>query len=174
MTRTIVLGEPPVPLADWLAERRALGQDLYDELWDGEYHVVPVAHSRHGDVQMQVAQLLWPGIRSAGLWASGPVNIGDSTNYRVPDGVVLRDREPAVYKATAAIVYEIVSPNDESYAKFGFYFDRGVEELLVVDPARRTVEWYTRGPDAFVRASGSTLLGVTEDELTAEIDWPTG
>ena len=169
---TVVLGEPPPPLAVWLAQRRELGQDLYDEVWDGEYHVVPAAHSNHGEVQGQVTHLLWQRARQVGLWPSAPANIGGPTDYRVPDGVVFRDRDAAVFRATAAVVYEIVSPNDESYAKFGFYFDRGVEELLVVDPARRTVEWYTRGPDAFVRGAGSALLGVTEAELTAEIDWP--
>ncbi len=76
MTRTIVLGEPSTPLADWLATRRELGQDLYDEVWDGEYHVVPVAHRRHGDVQSQVAVLLAPRARRPGLWPSGPANIG--------------------------------------------------------------------------------------------------
>ncbi|MBC8092736.1 MAG: Uma2 family endonuclease [Pseudonocardia sp.] len=92
----------------------------------------------------------------------------------MPDGVLFRTRDRGVFRPTAAIVFEIVCPSDESYATFGFYFDRGVEELLVVDPARRSVEWYVRGDTGFVRAAGSIVLGVTETELTAEIDWPGG
>ena len=172
MTRTIVLGEPPAPLAGWLATRQSLGQDLHDEVWDGEYHVSPAGHRDHGDIDDQVGALLRPRARRVGLWPSSPANLGTPTNYRVPDRLYFRHRHNTTFESTAAIVVEIVSPNDESYAKFGFYFDHGVEELLVVDPARRSVEWYTRSADRFVRADDSSLLGVTEAQLTDEIDWP--
>jgi len=38
--RTVLL-EPPAEVRAWLARRRELGQDLYDEVWEGEYHVAP-------------------------------------------------------------------------------------------------------------------------------------
>ncbi|MDQ3680552.1 MAG: Uma2 family endonuclease [Actinomycetota bacterium] len=34
---------------------------------------------------------------------------------------------------------EIISPDDETYEKFGFYADHGVEEIIVADPAARSV-----------------------------------
>ncbi len=103
---------------------------------------------------------------------AGPVNIGRFDDYRVPDRAYLRDLDMGTYLPTAAIVVEIVSPGDESYQKFGFYFARGVEEVLIVDPQRRTVEWYARGADAFTRSGRSALLDVDEPTLHGEIDWP--
>jgi 3-oxoacyl-(acyl-carrier-protein) synthase len=41
-----------------------------------------------------------------------------------------------------------------------------------VDPAQQTVEWFVRGPDGFVPADGSAILGITHEELAAAIDWP--
>lgn len=172
MTRTVVLGEPPAPLAEWLQHRRELGQDLFDEVWEGEYHVAPAGQRRHGDVDAQLHALLWARARRAGLWPSGPANIGEQRDYRVPDAAFFRHRRPVTFEPTAAIVVEIVSPGDESYAKFGFYFARGVQELLIIDPERWAVECYARGAEGFERADGSELLALTGPELATEIDWP--
>jgi hypothetical protein len=35
-------------LKDLIERRRAIGADLYDEIWDGEYHLAPAAHPFHG------------------------------------------------------------------------------------------------------------------------------
>ncbi len=170
--RTVVLGEQPAPLQSWLEQRRALGLDRFDEVWEGEYHVAPEAHGRHGDVEEQLAILLYPRARAVGLRGSGPLNLGSKGDYRVPDRAYLRQRATEVWNPGAAIVVEIVSPGDESYAKLGFYHRLGVEEVLIVDPLRRSVEWYQRTEDGFDRAGSSALLSVTEAELAAEIDWP--
>lgn len=170
--RTVVLGEQPAPLQSWLERRRALGQDRFDEVWEGEYHVAPEAHGRHGDVDDQLAALLRPRAQLAGLRGSGPLNLGTKGDYRVPDRAYLRQRATEVWNPTAAIVVEIVSPGDESNAKLGFYHRLGVEEVLIVDPLRRAVEWYARSPERFDRAVASQLLSVTEAMLAAEIDWP--
>jgi Uma2 family endonuclease len=69
-------------------------------------------------------------------------------------------------------VVEVVSPGDESRLKFGHYFRMGVEESLIVDPSRHTVEWFERGPDAFRPSDGSRLLGLTGADLATAIDWP--
>ena len=172
MTATVIHGDMPDVLTDWLERRRALGQDGHDEVRDGEYHAVPMADSVHGDVDDQVGALIRPRARRAGLWPVSAVNIGVPSNYRVPDRAVLRDRKHAVFVPSAAVVVEIVAPNDESYAKVGFFFARGVDEVLIVDPLRRTVEWYTRGPDAFERTGRSVLLDLDEPTLHGEIDWP--
>jgi Uma2 family endonuclease len=172
VARTVVLGDPPAPLAAWLAQRRALGQDLFDEVWDGEYHVVPAAHRCHGDLDDQLAAILRPAARARGLWPSGPANIGGPGNNRVPDRACFAQRNLATYESTAELVVEIVSADDESYATFGFYFDRGVNELLIADPEGAAVEWYRRGETAFERATGSALLGMSEADLAAAIDWP--
>lgn len=172
MVRTVLLGEPPLEVAEWLQRRRALGQDGHDEVWQGEYHVAPMAHSRHGDVEDQLSALLSPRARRAGLWPVGAVNIGVRDNFRVPDRAFLRTRDHAVYLPTAAVVVEVVSPGDESYLKFGFYLDRSVEEVLIVDPQCRTVEWYGRRGGEYTRTGRSALLAVDEQTLHGEIDWP--
>ena len=60
---------------------------------------------------------------------SGPVNIGLSEHdHRVPDAVVVRERLDVVWVPTAAMVVEVISPGDETYAKFDFYDARGVEK----------------------------------------------
>ncbi|MBA3420169.1 MAG: Uma2 family endonuclease [Geodermatophilaceae bacterium] len=172
MGRTVLLGEPPNVLAEWLERRRALGQDRFDEVWEGDYHVSPEARASHGDVQDQVSGRLRPLARQRRLWPSGPVNIGTPDNFRVPDLVLLRQRSDAVFLSTAAIVVEVVSPGDESYRKFAFYFAQGVEEVLMVDPVKRSVQWHARGVAAFERAAASAVLELSGQALGAGIDWP--
>jgi Uma2 family endonuclease len=172
--RTVIVGDPPHQLAAWLEERRARGLDLFDEVWEGEYHVAPAPRPRHGMIDAQLAERLGPRARAAGLIPAGPVNIGELGDFRVPDRVFMRAHPTETYVPTAAIVVEIVSPGDETYEKFPFYFSRGVEELLVVDSSPGAVEWYARGADGFERTGRSRLLGVTEEELAAEIEWPPG
>lgn len=41
--RSVVLGERPPELEEFLERRRALGQDGYDEVWEGEHHAAPGA-----------------------------------------------------------------------------------------------------------------------------------
>jgi Uma2 family endonuclease len=171
MRTTFVMDPPPI-VEDWLAQRRALGQDLYDEVWEGEYHVAPAPTNRHADVQFQLMEALGPLTRRASLIPHGPINIGRPKDFRVPDLAFLRREVHPVWNPTAEIVVEVVSPGDESRRKFDHYFRAGVEEFLIVDSVQRTVEWFERGPDGFRAADASHILGITSDELTAAIDWP--
>ena len=41
--KTVVLGDPPPVLASLIAERKRLGLDTHDEVWQGEYHMAPAA-----------------------------------------------------------------------------------------------------------------------------------
>ena len=43
-----------VELEELIARRRALGQDGMDEVWEGEYHVAPHAHSHSGECGQMV------------------------------------------------------------------------------------------------------------------------
>lgn len=173
--RTVVVGEPPPELQAWLDRRRELGQDLFDEVWEGEYHVAPGPNAGHGDVDHQLALILGARARAAGLRGSGPVNIGASErDFRVPDQAYFRDRPASAFVPTAAIVVEVVSPHDETWQKLGFYHRHGVEELLVVDPLRRSVTWLLRAADAFVEADASALLGIAAEDLRSALDWPPG
>ncbi|MBX3031072.1 MAG: Uma2 family endonuclease [Chloroflexi bacterium] len=172
MRTTFVMDPPPI-VEHWLERRRALDQDRYDEVWEGEYHVAPAASGPHARVDHLLARILGPLADRVGLVGGGPCNIGTPGDYRVPDQAYIRDWQDRTWYPTAAIVVEIVSPDDESRAKLGFFFRVGVEEVLIVDPSTHTVEWLERGPEAFRSAAGSTLLGITGDELVAAIAWPT-
>ncbi len=169
---TVVFSDVPPLIEHWLERRRALGQDRFDEIWEGEYHVVPGPDGAHGRVDYQLPQILGRRARLAGLYGSGELNIGVADNYRVPDGAYLRSAHAMLYTPTAAIVVEIISPGDETRRKFDFYFEAGVEELLIIDPRRRTVEWFARGDSGFEAASGSALLGISAEELATELEWP--
>ncbi len=169
---TVFLGERPKEVQDWLERRRELGQDRYDEVWEGEYHVAPGPHGWHASVDDQITRCLGRRARSASLHGGGALNLGGANDYRVPDHVYLRQAQWALYNPTAAVVVEIVSPGDESRRKFDFYFRSGVEELLIVDPRARTVEWFRRGNGHFEPSPRSSLLSVSADELAAELDWP--
>jgi Uma2 family endonuclease len=165
--------DPPPAVEDLIAERHALGQDLYDEVWEGEYHVAAAPTGTHADLQAQLIQVLGPMARSAGLHIVGPTNIGRPGDFRVPDLVVLRGARDVTWNPTAAIVVEVVSPGDESRRKLDFYFGAGVEELLTVEPELGTLEWFARAADGFEPAVGSALLGTTSADLATSIDWPT-
>lgn len=168
----MLLGDRPAEVEDWLERRRVHGLDRFDEVWEGEYHVAPAAHSRHGDIDQQLAEVLGPAARAAGLRCLGPVNIGEPSNYRVPDRcVVATDADAGVFLPTAIVVVEIVSPDDETYAKFGFYFERAVVEVLVVDPSEGSAQWFVRGREVFDRALGSAVLGGLDD-LATRLRWP--
>jgi Uma2 family endonuclease len=175
---TVVLGERPAELEAWLRRRRELGQDRYDEVWEGDYHVAPGPSAEHAIVDSQVGRLLWPRAERAGLLLTTAFNLGQPEDYRVPDGGVHRDRPSGVFVATAAMVVEIVSPGDETLAKLPFYARHGVEEVLVADPASRTVRiWQLRsrspGQEARYRETGrSDLLAVTGAELAEAVSWP--
>jgi Putative restriction endonuclease len=170
--KTVVLGEPPDVLSSLISQRQRHGLDLHDEIWDGDYHMAPAAHGRHGEIQALLVELLAPRGRSAGLTVTLEFNLGGPTNFRVPDLGVHRKPPRAVWIPTAAIVGEVRSPDDESYEKFGFYFDAGVEEILIVEMApdntsQDLVRWFTRGNDSFLETSRSTLLGIDTSEIAA-------
>lgn len=63
-------------------------------------------------------------------------------------------------------------PDDETYQKFDFYFDR-VEELVVADPASTSLTWWCRGSrGTFEPVEASPLLGVNVANVAGLIDWP--
>jgi Uma2 family endonuclease len=170
---TLVLDPPPIEVANLIERRRELGQDLLDEVWEGVLHMNPAPHSRHANVQQQLAVLLDPLARMAGLLPRvGIFNLGGSDDYRVPDGGLLRPGPDAVYLATAALVIEIVSPNDKTWEKLPFYATHGVEELLIVDPQERTVSWLGLEAGKYEPVEVSGLIALGPDELAERIDWP--
>lgn len=170
--KLVVVGEPPVEITSFLARRRALGQDSFDEVWEGEYHVVPAPHSWHGQVDSELAALLRPPAKAAGLFITSQFNLGVQDDYRVPDGGYHRTRPSGVWIATAAVVVEVLSPGDETWEKFDFYARHAVDEICVADPIDRQIRWFVLTDGAYQDTGRSPLLAVSVAELVAAIDWP--
>ena len=169
---TLVRDPQPAEFEALLERRRRLGQDLFDEVWEGVLHMNPAPHSRHGRLEWQLAGLLAPLADDAGLRALGQFNLGEEGDYRVPDGALVRPGPDAVYLPTAALVLEIVSPGDETWEKLGFYAAHGVEELLIVDPQEKTVSWMGLEAGEYKHLKRSRLIELGANELAAGIDWP--
>ena len=167
-----MLEPKPAEFEALLERRRALGQDLYDEVWEGDYHMAPAPHSSHGYVGGQLAVLLHPLAQQAGLIDTDPFNLGSPDNYRVPDRGLLRAVPTTTYVPTAALVVEVVSPGDETWQKLGFYAAHSVDELLIADPAKRAVTWLVLHGGRYVEAEYSPLLRVDVAKLTEQINWP--
>ncbi len=170
---TLVHDPQPLEFERLLDRRRQLGQDLFDEVWEGVYHVNPAPHSRHADLESQLHAILRPHARQAGLGMRAQFNLGSEDDYRIPDSGLIRPGKDDVFLSTAALVIEIVSPNDRTWDKLGFYAARRVDELLIVDPQERRVHWLGLGADGEYRPlerSGVIELGAAE--LADQIDWP--
>jgi Uma2 family endonuclease len=170
--KTVLLGPRPAELEALIEHRRRLGLDLFDEVWEGELHMAPAPGAAHAIVVDELAAALRGPSRRAGLRGSGPFNLGTADDFRVPDAGYHRGTPTGVWLANAAIVVEVVSPDDETFSKFDFFFAHGVEELVVADPASRTLRWWSRGDGGFEPAERSELLGVDVADVVAEIDWP--
>lgn len=177
---TLVLDPPPVELRALLERRRRLDQDRHDEMWEGVLHMVPGPSFGHAAVGAQVKALLREPAGDAGLTVTDEFNLGSSEHdFRVPDGGLHRPGAGGPWLSTAALAIEVVSPGDETWEKLPFYAAQGVEEVLIVDPATRSIDWLalsrdSGGEDAkpyrAVARSGLIELGV--EELSRRIDWP--
>ena len=168
-------GPRPAELEELIERRRRLGQDLYDEVWEGTYHMAPAPHSDDGQLDAELAAILAPLAKAAGMTSSGPLNIGHPDDYRVPDRAVLRERQHATYVPTAAaavvVVVEIVSPEDETFEKPPFYADHGVDEVLIVEGRERRVRIFALTGPSYTETGHSALLGISAADLAERIDW---
>jgi len=100
-------------------------------------------------------------------------NLGEGKhNYRVPDGGIHRHCPSGVWHATAALAVEIVSPGDETWEKLPFYVAHGVDEVLIVDPDTRRIEWLALLECAYVPVERSRLMDLATTTLATGIDWP--
>jgi len=171
---TLVLGSPPPELEALLERRRRAGADRLDEVWDGVHHMVPGPSFEHARISQQLAELLGPPARAAGLLAAmSEFNVGESEHdFRVPDGGLHRPGAAGVWLATAALVVEILSPDDESWTKLPFYADHGVDEVVIVDPIQRSVAWLGLHDGGYEPLDRSGLIELGAVELAERLDWP--
>ncbi len=170
VVNTKVLGDPPPP-ASLVANRKRLGLDRHDEVWQGEYRMSPAASFEHSTAGVALVSLFGPIATACGMRVSLEFNLGSVDNYRVPDLGVHRGQPAGVWIDTAAIVVEVRPTGDDSLAKLAFYFDHGVEEVLIADLAERTVQWFGRGTNAFVKRQSSAILAVDATTVASALGW---
>lgn len=160
-------------VADWLHRRRQLGQDRYDEVWQGTPYIAPLTSAEHGVAALHIMIALEDHARAAGLYSVGPVRVGaDDSDFRVPDGGWLRDRPTTSYMHTAAAVLEVLTPDDATMSKFAFYAAHGVSEVLVADPTERWVDCYELFDGHYRKAAVSLVFSLGMQELAGRVRWP--
>jgi len=139
-----------------LDERRARGADRWDEMWEGELHMVPPPSVEHQRLGAELFLILGPLAKARGLVpfydATGLFRPGVDDDWRAPDSAFAR---PEVLsrrgiEGAASLVVEILSPDDETYRKLGWYASVGVGEVLVIDPETRGVELFANRDDRMV------------------------
>jgi Uma2 family endonuclease len=170
---TLVLGPRPAELEALIELRRKAGADRHDEVWNGVLHMAPAPTHGHGRLQWQLAVVLGPLATAAGLEATGEINIGAGAHdYRVPDGALHRPGAGGLWHPTAALVIEILSPDDETRDKLPFYAAHAVDELLIVDPAERQIEWLALRDGEYHGIPRSRLIELGAAELADRLEWP--
>ena len=118
-----------------------------------------------------LASLLATHAPAGNLTVGLEFNLGEPNNFRVPDLGLHRGSPSGVWLPTAAFVVEVRSRNDESLEKFGFYFEHGVDEVLIVDLTTRTVAWFLRSVGGFVKAPRSALLHLPAADIASHLGW---
>ena len=170
---TLVLDPPPAALEQLLEERTRLDLDRRDEVWDGVLHVIPPPSHAHELLATHLVRLLGPYADKAGLELTGGVGIGTGKeSYRVPDLALHRPGAAEQWHPTAALVVEIVSPNDETWDKLPFYAARQVDELLIVDPQQHKIHWQALESGEYRAIEQSRLIDLGPSELAQRISWP--
>ncbi len=169
---TVILDPLPVEIDELLVRRQELGLDNADEMWEGVLHVNPAPYGRHARILSQLAVIFDGPARAAGLQlAMADFNVGSRGDYRVPDGGLHRPGPDEMYYPTAALVVEIVSPDDESWAKLPFYAAHYVDEVLIVDPQKREVHWFALRGDGYEPIERSSLIELGAEQLAERISW---
>ena len=174
LVSTIVRDPKPAEFEALLERRQRLGQDRWDEERDGVYYLNPSPTHEHQRLSQQLAVILDPLAKGAGLEAVvGGVNIGEKGNYVIPDASLHRPGAGGTYVPTAALAIEILSPGDDTWEKVPFYARRGVEELAIVDPRERRVTWLELGTENEYReVERSRVIELSAAELADRFDWP--
>jgi hypothetical protein len=148
---------------------------VFDEVWDGVYHAAtPLATSGTiALVREDLRTALGPLAQQAGLHLIAAFNIGEwDENYRVPHMGLHREQGWDICTPTAALVVEIVSPGDESWEKLPFYAAHDVDEALIVDPEKHSVDWLGLSDGEYRPIARSGLIELGAAELGKQIDWP--
>lgn len=162
-----------------IAERKRLGHDRLDEVWDGTYVIYAPVDNEHQEIQAQFIYVLGGLIESSFLRGKlyPGVNVSDrqrlwKKNYRCPDITFFLKETKSIncgefHFGGPDFAVEIVSPGDRSREKLDFYAKVGTRELLIVDRKPWALELYRLEGEALTRVGKSTPT--KRDWLTSEV-----
>jgi len=154
---------PAVVPDSLIAERRRLGLDKRDEVWEGVPHMNEPGSLEHQRLEGRLVTTLSGVCDSAGLLILPEAGVFDPDvpgykDFRTPD-VVVADRPATTERGVeglAALVVEIRSPGDESFEKIRFYGRIGVAELLIIDRDTKDVRrWVNNGAGTLTEVPAS-------------------
>jgi Uma2 family endonuclease len=134
-----------------LQERRRLGHDIRDEMWEGVLHMVPQPLTRHQVLGVRLLAALLPAADARGLVSTYETSVfrpgAEWSDYRVPDLVFARRENVSErgIEGRAELVIEIRSPGDESYEKLPFYAEVGCQAVLLIDRDTLDLELFVGG-----------------------------
>jgi Uma2 family endonuclease len=183
--RALVLDPDP----EWLAERRRLGLDKRDEVWDGVLHVVPPPSFPHQHLERELYEALRTVVKTLGLeliWETGVFDpIAGERNYRTPDLLIFDPRYVSQrgIEGRLEVTIEVLSPNDESREKLPFFAKWQHQEVWLVEPKTRVVEVHVLRGDEYAMTDSSRgpiaapRLGLTLETLSGpklRIAWSDG
>jgi Uma2 family endonuclease len=149
------------PDPKWLEERRRLGHDRFDEVWDGVLHVVPSPNAEHQIFEGDLEAVLRPLALAQGFKIVHNLDLLDrdegENNYRQPDIAIVSPNDiiRRGIDGHAELVIEIRSPNDESYEKLPFYEKCKIPEYWIVHPETRAFEVFVLRRGTYVAAKPS-------------------
>jgi len=144
----------PYFAAQYRAQREATDSWRLDEVWSGDYLVMPLTDILHQDIQGKLMGIL--GIEY-GIGEERTANVIHNvvvsdqkdyrSNFRRPDlsvflpGNPVKDRKTH-YQGGPDFLVEIVMPCDRSRDKLPFYASIGTREVLIVDRSPWQLELY--------------------------------
>jgi len=166
----------------WIEERRRLGHDKRDEVWDGVLHMVPTPGTTHQTFSALLLRVLSPLAESRGLQMLFEINLLGAAgwdDYRVPDLVIFDPRHTSErgIEQRAEVVIEILSPNDESRDKLPFYASCGIPEVWLIDPKTRALEILSLTDQYSTPGTESAVLGIRFSVSAGpklRLEWPGG
>jgi Uma2 family endonuclease len=153
-----------------IQERKRIGADRYDEVWDGVYVMPSMPNLEHQALVVDLSTIFVEVVKRPGLGQVYPgANVSDrgsdwQTNYRVPDVVVMLAGNRAVrhgahIQGGPDFLVEVESPGDDSEEKVPFYGDLGVRELLLIHRDKRTLRLLRLAARELVLVQPSMLEG---------------
>ncbi|NVB77316.1 MAG: Uma2 family endonuclease [Kofleriaceae bacterium] len=169
------------PDPKWLAERRRLGQDRFDEVWDGVLHVVPSPSAPHQRFESELEAVFRQVAMPQGFEVFHNLDLLDrrkgENNYRQPDIAVVSPSD-VMHRGIdghAELVVEILSPNDESREKLDFYAMCRIPEYWIVDPITSAIEVYVLVGDGYELVkpdAGGVIVAPRFDLRLSVVDGP--